>query len=46
MSTISSELTEQIMQLFVDRFIRKDYDAMLELFDEDVIFEFPFVPKP
>jgi ketosteroid isomerase-like protein len=46
MSTISSEQAEQIMQLFVDRFIRKDYDAMLDLFDEDVIFEFPYVPKP
>ncbi|WP_169086211.1 nuclear transport factor 2 family protein [Paenibacillus sp. PL91] len=46
MSTVSSEQAEQIMQLFVDRFIRKDYDAMLELFDEDVIFEFPYAPKP
>jgi ketosteroid isomerase-like protein len=46
MNTISSEQAEQIMQLFTDRFIRKDYDAMLDLFDEDVIFEFPFVPKP
>jgi ketosteroid isomerase-like protein len=46
MSTISSEQAEQIMQLFVDRYIRKDYDAILDLFEEDVIFEFPYVPYP
>ncbi|ALC81919.1 MULTISPECIES: nuclear transport factor 2 family protein [Bacillus] len=46
MSTISSEQAEEIMQLFTDRFIRKDYEAMLDLFDEEVIFEFPYAPKP
>ncbi|QGQ99798.1 nuclear transport factor 2 family protein [Paenibacillus psychroresistens] len=46
MNTISSEQAEQIILLFVDRFISKDYVAMLDLFDEEVIFEFPYVPKP
>ncbi|MRN52909.1 nuclear transport factor 2 family protein [Paenibacillus monticola] len=46
MSAMSSEQAEQIIQLFLNRFIRKDYAAMLDLFDEDVIFEFPYVPNP
>ena len=45
MSTISSEQAEQIMQLFTGCFIRKEYDAMLDLFDQAVIFEFPFISK-
>ncbi|OXM17195.1 nuclear transport factor 2 family protein [Paenibacillus herberti] len=46
MSTISSEKAVHIMSLFTISFIRKDYDSMLDLFDEDVIFEFPYAPQP
>lgn len=37
MSIISSELAEQIMQLFVDRFIRKDYDVAPSLRKESLM---------
>ncbi|MEC0174991.1 nuclear transport factor 2 family protein [Paenibacillus favisporus] len=45
MSTISYAQAETIMQLFTDRIKNKDYEGFLDLFDEDVIFEFPYAPE-
>ncbi|OZB91284.1 nuclear transport factor 2 family protein [Paenibacillus sp. XY044] len=45
MSTSSSAQAETIMRLFTDRIIHKDYEAVLDLFDEHVIFEFPYAPE-
>ncbi|WP_145949377.1 nuclear transport factor 2 family protein [Paenibacillus sp. Y412MC10] len=45
MSTISYSQAETIMQLFTDRIKNKDYEGFLDLFDEDVIFEFPYAPE-
>ena len=44
MGTISSAQAETIMQLFTDRIMNKDYEAFLDLFDEKVVFEFPYAP--
>lgn len=45
MSTISYAQAETIMELFTDRIKNKDYEGFLDLFDEDVIFEFPYAPE-
>ncbi|MBB3125553.1 hypothetical protein FHS19_000207 [Paenibacillus rhizosphaerae] len=45
MGTISSAQAKTIMQLFTDRIMNKDYGAFLDLFDEDVVFEFPYAPE-
>lgn len=46
MSTLSYEQAGQLIQLFTDRFIRKDYAAFFNLFTDDVVFEFPYTPEP
>ena len=46
MSTLSYEQAERLIQLFADRYIRKDYDAFLDLFTDDIVFEFPYAQEP
>jgi len=46
MSTLSYEQAEQLIQLFADRYIRKDYAAFFNLFTDDVVFEFPYAQEP
>lgn len=46
MSTLSYEQAEQILHLFTDRYIRKDYAAFLNLFADDIVFEFPYAQEP
>ncbi|WP_435923912.1 nuclear transport factor 2 family protein [Paenibacillus sp. DYY-L-2] len=46
MSTLSYEQAEQLIQLFADRYIRKDYAAFLDLFADDIVFEFPYAQEP
>ncbi|RED41771.1 nuclear transport factor 2 family protein [Paenibacillus sp. VMFN-D1] len=45
MGTISSVQAETIMHWFTDRIKNKDYEGFLDLFDEDVVFEFPYAPE-
>lgn len=44
MGTISSVQAETIMQLFTDRIMNKNYEGFLDLFDEGIVFEFPYAP--
>jgi ketosteroid isomerase-like protein len=46
MSTLSYEQAEQLIQLFADSYIRKDYAAFLDLFADDIVFEFPYAQEP
>lgn len=46
MSTLSYEQAEQLLYLFADRYIRKNYDAFLDLFADDIVFEFPYAQEP
>ncbi|GIP47892.1 hypothetical protein J53TS2_14830 [Paenibacillus sp. J53TS2] len=46
MNTLTNGQAEQLIQLFADRYIRKDYDAFLDLFADDIIFEFPYAQEP
>ncbi|PQP85589.1 nuclear transport factor 2 family protein [Paenibacillus sp. AR247] len=46
MSTLSHEQAEQLIHLFADRYIRKDYAAFINLFAEDIVFEFPYAQEP
>jgi len=45
-STLSYEQAEQLIQLFADCYIRKDYAAFFNLFTDDVVFEFPYAQEP
>lgn len=46
MSTLSKEQAERLIQLFADRYISKDFAAFLDLFADDVVFEFPYAQEP
>jgi len=45
MSTLYYDQAEQLIQLFSDHYIRKDYAAFLDLFTDDIVFEFPYAQE-
>ncbi|MFJ7679635.1 nuclear transport factor 2 family protein [Peribacillus sp. NPDC097198] len=46
MSTLSYDQVEQLIQLFSDLYIRKEYATFLDLFAADIVFEFPYAQEP
>lgn len=46
MTPVTRETAEQIMSVFRESFLHQDHEAFLELFHEEVSFEFPYAPEP
>lgn len=46
MNTLSYKEAEKMMQLFTERYVQKDLAAFLDLFADDIIFEFPYAQAP
>ncbi|ANS75949.1 hypothetical protein AWM70_16270 [Paenibacillus yonginensis] len=46
MSTLSYEQAEQLIHLFADLYLRKDLTGFLNLFADDIVFEFPYAQEP
>ncbi|WP_037291063.1 nuclear transport factor 2 family protein [Saccharibacillus sacchari] len=45
MTSVTREKAEKIMSVFRESFLHQDLEAFLELFDEEVRFEFPYAPE-
>ncbi|AIQ71717.1 nuclear transport factor 2 family protein [Paenibacillus graminis] len=46
MNTLSYDQAKQLIHLFADHYIHKDYAAFFNLFADDVVFEFPYAQEP
>ncbi|WP_172195014.1 nuclear transport factor 2 family protein [Saccharibacillus qingshengii] len=46
MTTIAREKAEETMSIFRESFLQGDHEAFLNLFHEEVSFEFPYAPDP
>ncbi|MCQ4088644.1 nuclear transport factor 2 family protein [Saccharibacillus sp. JS10] len=46
MIPVTRETAEKIMVVFRESFLNQDLEAFLDLFDENVSFEFPYAPEP
>ncbi|CAM3552330.1 MULTISPECIES: nuclear transport factor 2 family protein [Saccharibacillus] len=46
MSTVTRARAEEIMSVFAQSFLQGDHEAFLDLFHENVRFDFPYAPDP